>query len=370
PPVLYAPEEETLREAARWITESRHPIILAGNGVIRTGASPSLRAFVETAHIPVATTFMGKGAVSSLSPYSLQAIGLQAHDYVSCGFDRADLVIAVGYDLVEYAPKHWNAEGEKRIIHIDSTEAEVDREYCCAAELVGDIGATLDALRALVEPREETDYHSTLRDIIHNELEERAHSDAFPIVPQRILRDLREVMAPEDILISDVGAHKMWVARLYRAYEPGTVIISNGFAAMGIALPGAIAASLVHPQRRVVAVCGDGGFLMNVQELETAKRLGAKFTVLIWTDGTYGLIDWKQRTRFSRAAGVEFGNPDWLGLAEAFGIRGYRPASAEELLPSLQAAFDGDGPALVDVAVDYRENMRLTERLGNLVCPI
>ncbi|MFQ5915704.1 MAG: acetolactate synthase large subunit [Nitrospinota bacterium] len=370
PPVLHAPEEGVLQEAARRIAEARRPIILAGNGVIRTGASPALRAFVETARIPVATTFMGKGAVSSLSPYSLQAIGLQMNDYVSVGFDQADLVIAVGYDLAEYAPKLWNPAGDKGIIHIDSTEAEVDREYCCSLELVGDMRATLDALRSRVQARGETSFHGTLRDIIRQELEEKASSDEFPMVPQRILHDLRGLLGPEDILISDVGAHKMWVARLYRAYEPGTVIISNGFASMGIALPGAIAAGLVHPERKVAAVCGDGGFLMNVQELETAKRLGVKFVVLIWTDGSYGLIDWKQRNRFSRAAGVEFGNPDWVKLAESFGLRGYRPSDASELLPCLQAAFEGDGPAIVDVAVDYRENLRLTDRLGSLVCPI
>ncbi|MFQ5693034.1 MAG: thiamine pyrophosphate-binding protein, partial [Nitrospinota bacterium] len=192
PPVLHAPEEGVLQEAARRIAEARRPIILAGNGAVRTGAAPALRAFVEAVRLPVAMTFMGKGAVSFQSPYSLGTIGLQSKDYVSCGFDRADLVIAVGYDLVEYAPKLWNAEGDKRIIHIDSTDAEVDREYCCALELVGDIGMTLDALRPLLEPRAEANAHSALRDIIHKEMAEKARSDAFPIVPQRILHDLRE----------------------------------------------------------------------------------------------------------------------------------------------------------------------------------
>jgi acetolactate synthase-1/2/3 large subunit len=198
------------------------------------------------------------------------------------------------------------------------------------------------------------------------ELAAGSASDALPITPQRAIADLREALEPEDIVVSDVGAHKVWVARLYQAYEPNTVIISNGFAAMGISVPGSIAAKLVHPERKVVALCGDGGFLMNSQELETAKRIGANITVVVWRDDGYGLIDWKQRNEFGRPFGVEFGNPDFVAYAESFGIAGFRPVAAADLLPTLRRALDVDGPALVEVPIDYRENLRLTEHLGAL----
>jgi acetolactate synthase-1/2/3 large subunit len=208
--------------------------------------------------------------------------------------------------------------------------------------------------------------HADLRNSLLADLEACVNDDAFPIKPQRALYELRRALAPEDIVVSDVGAHKIWVARLYQAYEPNTVIISNGFASMGIALPGAIAAKLVHPERKVVALCGDGGFLMNSQELETAKRIGANIVVMLWRDDGYGLIDWKQRNAFGRPYAVEFGNPDFVRYAESFGIPGFRPTSADELYPILMRALAIDGPALIDVPVDYRENVRLTERLGAL----
>jgi acetolactate synthase-1/2/3 large subunit len=298
---------------------------------------------------------------------------------VLSGFDRADLVVSVGYDLVEYGPLFWNPDRSKRIIHIDTTPAEVDAAYRPEIELIGDIEGSLRRLLDVVQPlgiggRNATERHEAkeilvnadLRTALLTELEAYAADEGWPIRPQKAITALRQVLEPHDIVVSDVGAHKVWVARLYQAYEPNTVIISNGFAAMGISLPGAIAAKLVHPDRRVVALCGDGGFLMNVQELETAKRIGANVTVVIWRDDGYGLIDWKQRNEFGRPFGVDFGNPDFVALARSFGIAGFRPESAVDLVPTLHRALEVDGPSLVEVPIDYRENLRLTEHLGAL----
>jgi acetolactate synthase-1/2/3 large subunit len=373
------PTDEAIAHAADLIATSQRPIVLAGNGVLRRQASAELRAFARGLHVPVAATFMGKGAMDDRSHLSLMAVGLQARDHVLSGFDRSDLVICVGYDLVEYAPARWNPDGRKRIVHIDTQPAEVDAQYRPEVELIGDIDGSLRRLLTAVQPRgisgrdagerheaRETLVHADLRTALLEELAAGALADALPITPQRAIADLREALGPEDIVVSDVGAHKVWVARLYQAYEPNTVIISNGFAAMGISVPGAIAAKLVHPDRRVVALCGDGGFLMNSQELETAKRIGANITVVVWRDDGYGLIDWKQRNEFGRPFGVEFGNPDFVAYAESFGIAGFRPSSAADLLPTLRRALDVDGPALVEVPIDYRENLRLTEHLGAL----
>jgi acetolactate synthase I/II/III large subunit len=373
------PTDEAIAHAADLIAASERPIVLAGNGVLRRTAAAELRAFARGLHVPVAVTFMGKGAIDDRSHLSLMAVGLQARDHVMSGFDRADLVICVGYDLVEYAPAGWNPDGRKRIVHIDTQPAEVDAQYRPEVELIGDIDGSLSRLLAAVLPRgisgrdagerheaRDTLVHADLRNALLADLEAGAAGDAFPITPQRAISDLREALGPEDIVVSDVGAHKIWVARLYQAYEPNTVIISNGFAAMGISLPGAIAAKLVHPERKVVALCGDGGFLMNSQELETAKRIGANITVVIWRDDGYGLIDWKQRNEFGRPFGVEFGNPDFVAYAKSFGIAGFRPASAADLLPTLRRALDVAGPSVVEVPIDYRENLRLTERLGAL----
>jgi len=373
------PTDEAIEHAARLIAASNRPIILAGNGVLRRQASDALRAMAKGLHVPVAATFMGKGAIDDRSHLSLMAVGLQARDHVLTGFDRADLVVCVGYDLVEYAPARWNPDGTKRIVHIDTQPAEVDASYQPEIELVGDIDGTLQRLLAAILPRgvggrDASARHTTKEILVNADLRTALLADlaagerdaGFPIKPQRALLDLRRALGPHDIVVSDVGAHKVWVARLYQAYEPNTVIISNGFAAMGISLPGAIAAKLVHPDRKVVALCGDGGFLMNSQELETAKRIGTNIVVVIWRDDSYGLIDWKQRNEFGAPFGVEFGNPDFVDYARSFGIAGFRPTSADDLYPTLMAALEVDGPALVEVPIDYRENLRLTERLGAL----
>src|SRR5258707_7875109 len=347
------PTDEAIAHAAELIATSQRPLVLAGNGGLRRRAAPELRAFAPGLHVPVAVTFMGKGAIDDRSHLSLMAVGLQARDHVLTGFDRAHLVICVGYDLVEYAPSFWNPDRAKRIIHIDTQPAQVDAAYRPEVELIGDIDGTLRRLLAAVLPRgisgrdagerheaRETLVHADLRTALLEERAAGANANALPITPQKAIADLREALGPEDIVVSDVGAHKVWVARLYQAYEPNTVIISNGFAAMGISLPGAIAAKLVHPEHKVVALCGDGGFLMNSQELETAKRIGTNITVVIWRDNGYGLIDWKQRNEFGRPFGVEFDNPDFVAYAESFGIAGFRPSSAADLLPTLRRPLD------------------------------
>jgi acetolactate synthase-1/2/3 large subunit len=373
------PPDDAIAHAAALLNGAKRPIVLAGNGVLRRSAAPQLREFAKAFHLPVAATFMGKGAIDDRSHLSLMAVGLQARDHVLTGFDRADLVICIGYDLVEYAPARWNPDGTKRIVHIDTQPAEVDAGYQPEVELIGDIGGALEALTATALPggvgghsaaerhaSRETLVHADLRTSLLADLSAGEHDDAWPIKPQRALYELRRALAPEDIVVSDVGAHKIWVARLFQAYEPNTVIISNGFAAMGISLPGAIAAKLVHPDRKVVALCGDGGFLMNSQELETAKRIGTPIVVVIWRDNGYGLIDWKQRNAYGRPYAVEFDNPDFVAYAESFGIPGFRPASADDLYPTLKKALELEGPAVIDVPIDYAENVRLTQRLGAL----
>jgi acetolactate synthase-1/2/3 large subunit len=364
-----SPDRPALQTAARLIEGASFPLIFAGNGVVRGKASRELRELARSHGIPVVHTFMAKGTMPYDDELCLLSAGLQARDYISCGFDKADLIIAVVYDPVEYAPKFWNPDRKKPIIHIDFTPAEVDSFYQPAVEVVADVRESLELLNGLVKGQKDPTPYRTLRRFILDQLEEGAADDTFPLKPQRILRDLRAQMARDDILISDVGTHKLWIARTYPAYEPNTVLISNGFAAMGFALPAAVSAKLVHPERRVVAASGDGGFLMNCQELETARRLGLAIVNVIFRDGGYNLIQWKQHTHYGRESGVTFGNPDFVELARAFGAKGYRVESARQLSPILAEALAQPGPSIIDVPVDYGENAKLTARLGRLVCP-
>jgi acetolactate synthase I/II/III large subunit len=366
------PSDQQIERAAKIISEARDPIVLAGNGVARGRASEALRNFVDTVGIPVVETFMGKGSLPDTHPLCLGTVGLQEHDYVSCGLDRADVVICVGYDLVEYAPARWNLRRGKRIVHIDPSPAEVDAAYQVAVGVQGAIAESLARIAEQTSARADSGTirgAGALREIIQKEFRAEAEGDSFPLKPQQVVRALRQALGDNDILISDVGAHKLWIARMYPCMAPNTCIISNGFASMGIALPGAIGAKLLYPQRRVLAACGDGGFLMSVQELETAVRAGANFVAVIFEDSGYGVIKWKQLKRYGRPAFVNFNNPDFVVLAESFGCRGYRVTAAQELQPILEDAFRQHVPAVVACPVDYGENLRLTEKLGAWVCP-
>ena len=361
----------TLNMAAAVISKAKNPLILAGNGAIRANASEALTEFATALNIPVANTFMGKGVIPYTHPLALWAVGLQQRDLISCAFDRSDLIIAVGYDLIEYSPKKWNPEGKLPIIHIGMTPAEIDSSYAPVVEVVGDITDSLiDILKRADRQNKPTPVTAGLKTEIRADYETYANDTGFPIKPQKLIYDLRQVMGPEDIAICDVGAHKMWMARHYHSDCPNTCIISNGFAAMGIAIPGAIAAKLVHPDKRIVAVTGDGGFMMNCQELETALRVGTPFVTLIFNDGGYGLIEWKQFNHFGTSSFIKFGNPDFVKFAESMGLKGYRVESAQDLIPTLEEAFRQDVPTVIDVPVDYGENLRLSQKSGDLSCQI
>ena len=369
------PDDKIVDHAFAMLSRSERPVIIAGNGCVRKRASKQLRRFCETTGIGVINTFMAKGAVDMDADYCLYTIGLSSRDHVAQAIDDADLIITLGFDMVEYHPRLWNPDGNKSIIHADFLAAEIDAHYHPEAELIGDLAHTLWMLNERLEqsPRLEFDFTTqseSRRRMGADFAEYRDDRSAASIRPQKVLWDTRQALGPEDILLSDVGAHKMWIARYYQCHQPNTCLIPNGFCSMGFALPGAIAASLVHPDRKVLAICGDGGFLMNSQEMETATRLGSDIVVMVWEDRTYGLIAWKQETEFGRHTDLSFGNPDWLQLASAFGWHGHRASDSADLAQILADALDEKGPSLVVVPIDYRENALLTKALGEIQCNI
>ena len=358
-----------IEQAAKIISAAKCPVILAGNGVIRQGAAEALAAFAEASRIPVANTFMAKGVLPFSHELSLATIGLKARDLPWFAFEQADVVICVGYDMVEYHPEMWNPDGDKIIVHVDALPAEVDEHYVLTVGVLGELTHSLHSLAGRITPQQNVSFQAVRRAIM-DERASYAEDAGFPVKPQKIVWDLREALAPEDIVISDVGAHKMWMSRMYRTERPNTCIISNGFASMGIAVPGAVAAKLAYPERKVVAVTGDAGFMMNSQEIETAMRMNTAFVVLIWNDSEYGLITWHQLRHFGRPSHIAFKNPDFVKYAESFGAKGYRVQSAEDLLPTLEEALAQDTVAIIDCPVDYSENMKLTERFKTMVSPL
>ncbi len=364
------PADKVVDQAWELIKAAKRPVILAGNGCVRKRASRQLRLFAEASRIGVINTFMGKGAVPRSAPYSLFTIGLQSKDFVVHAIDAADLVITLGYDLVEYHPRLWNSSADKRVIHVDFLPAEVDEHYPVEVEIVGDLAHTLWMFneRIAKDPVQfELQQHETIRQQMLDDFSAHAEDETEgSIRPQKVLWDVREAMGPNDILLSDVGAHKMWIARYYQCDEPNTCLISNGFCSMGFALPGAIGAAIASPDSHVLAICGDGGFLMNVQEMETARRINANITVMIWEDHAYGLIAWKQYSHFGKHTDLAFDNPDWVQLATAFDWHAEGVENAVDLRGALDRAIADERPSLVIVPIDYRENNKLTERLGEI----
>ena len=365
------PDDKIVDQAFEMIRESKRPVIIAGNGCIRRRASKQLRAFCEKTGIGVISTFMAKGSVDMDADYCLYTVGLGSKDHVSLAIDDADLVITLGFDMVEYQPLLWNPNRDKRILHADFLPAEIDEHYDPETELVGDLAHALWMLNERIDehglPDFDLDRQRKVRAAMAKDFAEFKDDETEgSIRPQKAVWDARQVMGPLDVLLSDVGAHKMWVARHYQCHEPNTCLIPNGFCSMGFALPGAIAASIVHPDRRVLAICGDAGFLMNVQEMETAVRLKSNIVVMVWADNEYGLIAWKQEIHFGHHTDLAFGNPDWKLLAQAFGWHGHYVANSKDLKSTLDKAFEEQGPSLVVIPIDYRENFLLTKKLGEI----
>ena len=361
-------------QAVETLVAAKNPIILAGNGSIRKRAADQLHRLAKKTGIPVVNTFMAKGAVPMDDEFCLFTMGLQAKDYVNHAFDKIDVVMTVGYDLVEYSPHFWNANEDKTIIHVDFLPAEIDHHYTVEVDVVGDIADALWQINIKLEqdyashlPLHDIGKWQKLRKQILRDFAMDKDDKSYPMKPQKILWDVREVMGADDVLLSDVGAHKMWISRYYQCYTPNTCLISNGFCTMGFALPGSIGAKLARPDVNVLSISGDAGFMMNVQDLETAVRLGINAVFMVWEDGEYGLIKWKQQAQFNgKHSDLKFTNPDWTLLAKSFGMWGREVKKATDLKPTLKEAFKQKGPALIAVKVDYGENMKLTKRLGEI----
>ena len=361
-----APDYKAMNEAYELLKKSKIPLILAGNGAIRKLASKHLREWVKKTDIPVVHTFMGKGAVSDMEEHSLFAVGLQARDYVMRAFDKADLVITVGYDVAEYDPEFWNRNKDKKIIHIDFQQAEVYEYYQPDVEIVCDVSAALWELNKHNyngDLKFDREWYKPIREKIRNDLDSYALKEGDDFTVPGVLNIIRELMNPGDLLLSDVGSHKLWVGRNYPVYEPNSVLISNGFASMGIALPGGIAAKLAKPEKQVVTVMGDGGFLMNSQEIETAKRIGVGYTIIVFNDNDYGLVSWKQYSHTKRTFGTGLTNPDFKKYAESFGIPAYAPKTLKDLKSDLKKAITGQELCLVEIPIQPGVNYELSEKL-------
>ncbi|MEL7185905.1 MAG: acetolactate synthase large subunit [Pseudomonadota bacterium] len=364
-------DDKIIDQAFEMLKKAKRPVIIAGNGCIRRRASKQLRKLCEKTGIGVISTFMAKGCVDMDADYCLYTVGLGTKDRVNAAIDDADLIITLGFDMVEYHPQLWNAKKDNRILHADFLPAEIDEHYHPETELVGDLAHTLWMLNERLDERGVPEYDTAHQREVRGQMaadfaEHKDDTTKGTIRPQKALWDARQVMGPHDVLLSDVGAHKMWIARHYQCHEPNTCLIPNGFCSMGFALPGAIAANIVHPERRILAISGDAGFLMNSQEMETAARLGSNIVVMVWEDNEYGLIAWKQESHFGSHTDLAFGNPDWVKLADAFGWNGHYVHDAEDLEGALDGAFKESGPSLVVIPIDYRENQLLTKKLGEL----
>ena len=370
--IVSGPTRSTLHDASKMILNSNAPVILVGNGCIRNNSSNIIRRFANLTGFYSMNTFMGKGVISDNSPTHMGTIGIKESDYALHALKLADVVISIGYDLVEYSPKNWNGSNLKKIIHIDSTSAEVDNYYNPDIEISGDLNLTINLLMKSVKryqneiqtnsinKQEMTLAKSRFRKIkkeVDWRVEQFMDDESYPIKPEKLIHDVRSVLSSEDILISDVGAHKLWIAKIFKTYSPNTCIISNGFCSMGFALPGAIGAQLACPSRKVVAMCGDGGFLMNVQELETAVRLQLPIIVVVWCDSDLGVISTKQRLEFGRNVFTNFNNPDFVKLAESFGAKGYRVTSTDEFSYVLREATKSlHIPVVIAIDIDADRN--------------
>ena len=353
------PPRIAIDRAAKAILAAKHPLLMFGAGASRSYLAPALSDFVRRTCLPFFNTQMGKGSVGGCSDLYPGTAALTDRDHVHRAIDLADLIVTIGHETVE-KPPFVMSHGEKSVVHIGYTPATIEEIYSPQVEVTGDITAALLSLAELLEGRlAPSSDLLALRESILARVAEGADDDRFPLAPQRIVRDVRRVMPPEGIVALDNGMYKIWFARNYRTDVANTLLLDNALATMGAGLPSAMMAALLHPERRVLAVCGDGGFMMNSQELETALRLKLNLVVLIVEDGAYGMIRWKQSIDGLADWGLRFNNPDFPAYARSYGAHGRRIRSAAELVPALEDAFTAGGVHVVAVPIDYSENSRL-----------
>jgi len=353
-------EDKAVARAVEMLSESRRPVLLVGAGANRTQTSKMLRAFVEKQGIPFVTTQMGKGVVDETGPLFLGNAAMSSDDFPHRALECADLILNVGHDVVEKPPFFMNT-GHRRVIHVNFTPAEIDPVYFPHAEVTGDIANAVWRINQALDPAGhwDFDFFKKTAAALHEHALRGRDDDRFPMHPRRLVHLVRQSLPDDGMIALDNGVYKIWFARNYPARHPNTVLLDNALASMGAGLPSAMAAKLVHPERRVLAICGDGGFMMNSQELETAVRHGLDLVVLVLNDASYGMIRWKQADMGFEDYGLEFNNPDFVKYAESYGATGHRVASDAEFLPTLENAFSSDGVHLIDLPVDYSDNGRL-----------
>lgn len=359
-------EEVDIMEAARLIEQEQHVVIFAGNHAVKYATSETITAFADRLKLPVINTMMAKGIIPCDHECAMMTIGIPQRDYVNLLLEQADLVIAIGYDIMELMPRKWNYKRTCKIIHISNEAAEINKYYQCDVQVVGGIDSSLYRIMRYVHTVSDMSWAIKIKELFHHTVATMEQDLSFPMKPQTVIAMVRRFLKKEDILISDVGAHKMWIGRLYECYKPNTCIISNGFASMGIGVPGAIAAKIVFPEKRIAVITGDGGFMMNCQELETAVREKLSFVVIIFHDSGYGLIKWKQLDQYDQSVYTDFSNPDFVRFAESMHCLGKRVEEAESFPEILDWAFEQEVPVIIDLPVDYTENERLSKELSEL----
>ena len=367
-----SPSDVSIDEAVTLIKAAKMPLILIGAGANRQNVRTAMCDFVHSTRIPFFVTQMGKGVVDERSSLFLGTAALSAGDYLHCAIERADLIINIGHDVIE-KPPFFMEEGGKKVIHINYKSAQVDQVYFPQLEVIGDLAASVETLKDKLGGEVEFDrsYFDMIKHAIDVHIEEGANDARFPIIPQRFVADIRKVMGDEDIIALDNGIYKIWFARNYKAYQSNTVLLDNALATMGAGLPSAMMAAMLNPDRRVMAICGDGGFMMNSQEVETAIRLGLNLVVTVLNDNSYGMIRWKQASAGFADWGLEFNNPDFVKYAESYGATGHRVTCAKDIVPTYEKAFSTGGVHLVELPVDYSENQKvLIDELAKKVCLI
>jgi acetolactate synthase-1/2/3 large subunit len=365
-----APDMQAIHSAIEMIKKARHPLIIVSSGANRKPVAESLTDFINKTGIYIVHTQMGKGVVPADNQHSLFATGIHTHDYVNCGIDRSDLIITIGYNIVEYPPYLWNKNINKKILYIDYTPSETDRYFNPDIEVIGDITLSLTLMGEGIDTHREFPAFKRTRDLIERKINED-YERRYPPLPREIVHTVRSVLSSDDIITLDNGIFKLWFSRLYTAYRPNTFLIDNALATMGAGLPSGIVAKMMNPGRKVLAICGDGGFMMNSQEIETAVRYNIPIVVLILNDNAFGFIKWKQKAAGFPDFGLDYGNPDFVAYATSYGAEGLKVEKGDNLRETLEKAFSLDRVTVIECPIDYSMNFDIfSKELESKVCEI